>query len=172
MPDKSIEETLQSEHLACVDCGISFEELAPRMFSFNGPQGACETCSGIGAVDDFDPQLVVPDPDAPLERAIAPWSGRQAPRYYAQLIASLAAHYGVELDTPWSELPARVQHGILQGAGREEIEFEIARGRKRETYKRRWDGVLGELERRLAEDEPGEETALGHYRAERPCPDW
>jgi excinuclease ABC subunit A len=163
------EEWLLSERNACVDCGVSFPEIAPRMFSFNGPHGACPACSGIGSVDAFDPDLVVPDPQAPLAKAIAPWSGRQAPRYYASLLASLAAHYGVELETPWKKLSAKVQRAILHGSGKEEIPFEVSRGGKKEGFTRRWDGVLGELERRLEEDEESEATPLGHYQSESPC---
>ena len=163
------DEWLLSERNACVDCGVSFPEIAPRMFSFNGPHGACETCSGIGVVPVFDAERVVPDADAPLEKAIEPWSGRQAPRYYKSLLASLAAHYEVDLATPWRELPARAQRGILHGSGKEEIELALERSGKQERFARRWDGVLGELQRRLDEDGDSEATPLARYQSEHPC---
>ena len=126
-------EHLLSERNACPDCGVSYPEIAPRMFSFNSPHGACPACAGLGTRPEFDARRVVPDESKSLaEGAIAPWSGRRVPRYYAELLAGLAAHYGVSLETPWSKLPARAREGILHGSGGEEIPFRVTRrGRQR-----------------------------------------
>ncbi len=190
-------EWLFSERNACAECGTSFPEIAPRTFSFNSPHGACPACDGLGIREVFDAARVVPDPSLPLgEGAIAPWGkaaqGRLAaaqrgeaerstglpaprrqaareagPRYYRGLLESLAAHHGVELATPWRELPARVQHGILLGG--EEIELAVQRRGRREVFTRAWDGVLGELERRFAAAGELERERLARFRAPRPC---
>jgi len=163
------EELTLSERSACVDCGVSYPEIAPRLFSFNSPHGACPRCGGLGTRDEFDPALLVPDRSLSLARgAIAPWSGRRAPRYYRQLLAALAQHYEVDLDTPWRELPPRVQRGILHGGG--EIALGMTRGGRQQRFTRRWDGVLGELERRFEASGELEREALARYRSARPCP--
>jgi excinuclease ABC subunit A len=112
---------------------------------------------------------VVPDEGAPLAAAIAPWSERHAPRYYAQLLAALAAHYGVALETPWRALPRRARDGILSGSGGREVELTVARDGRRERFRRSWDGVLAELERRFEAGGEPERAALGRYRSARPC---
>ena len=163
------EEVTLSEKNACVDCGVSYPEIAPRLFSFNSPHGACPRCGGLGTRDEFDPALVVPDRSLPLGHgAIAPWSGRRAPRYYRQLLSALAQHYGIDLETPWRELPRSVQRGILHGG--EEITLRVARGGRDERFTRRWDGVLGELERRFEGSGELEREPLARYRSARPCP--
>ncbi|MBW1688698.1 MAG: excinuclease ABC subunit UvrA, partial [Deltaproteobacteria bacterium] len=163
------EEVTLSEKNACVDCGVSYPEIAPRLFSFNSPHGACPRCGGLGTRDEFDPALVVPDRSLPLGHgAIAPWSGRRAPRYYRQLLGALAQHYGIDLETPWRELPRSVQRGILHGG--EEIALRVARGGRDERFTRRWDGVLGELERRFEGSGELEREPLARYRSARPCP--
>jgi excinuclease ABC subunit A len=166
------QEWLLSERNACVDCGVSFPEIAPRTFSFNSPHGACPACGGLGTRDDFDPARVVPDESKSLgEDAIAPWGGRRAPRYYRQLVAALADHYEVDLETPWSALPERVRRGILHGAGESEIPLTVQRGGKRESFSRRWDGVQGELERRFEQGGEAEREPLRRFRVPRPCPE-
>jgi excinuclease ABC subunit A len=165
-------EHLLSERNACPDCGFSYPEIAPRMFSFNSPHGACPACSGLGTRDEFDPLRVVPDPAKSLASgAIAPWSGRRAPRYYTELLAALATHYGVDLETPWRALPERAQHGILHGAGEEEIDFRVARRGGVAAFSRRWDGVMGELARRFEAAGELEREELSRYRSHKPCPE-
>ena len=167
------EEWLLSESSACVECGVSLPEIAPRLFSFNSPHGACSHCSGLGTREELDPERLVPDPARSLAGgAIDPWGGRRMPRYYADLLASLAAHFGIDLATPWRDLPKRVQEGILLGTGRTEIPFRFSRGGKPELVKRRWDGVVGELARRLrttGSDDLRED--LARYTSPRPCPE-
>jgi excinuclease ABC subunit A len=160
-------EWLFSERNACASCGTSYPEIEPRTFSFNSPHGACPACEGLGTREVFDAARVVPDPSLPLEKAIAPWSGRGAPRYWRGVLASLATHYGVELATPWRELPEKARRGILEGG--ERIELSLERRGRSERYARAWDGVLGELERRLAAAGELERDRLGRFRAPRPC---
>ncbi len=162
------EESLLAERNACADCGISFPELAPRSFSFNSPHGACERCGGLGTREEFDPALVVADRTLPLSRAIAPWRERGAPRYYRQLVAALASHHGVDPECEWGRLSAKVRRKILHGP--DEIAVEVKRGGRVETFRRQWDGVLGELERRFESAGPSERESLRRYRSPRPCP--
>jgi excinuclease ABC subunit A len=160
-----------SEHSACVDCGISYPEIEPRSFSFNSPQGACPGCSGLGTRDEFDAALIVPDGSLSISRgAIAPWSGRRVPAYYRRLLEALADHYAISLETPWRELPESARDGILYGA-KEEISFAIKRSGSERAIKRRWDGVLGELDRRHERDNNAEHKDLARYRSPGRCPD-
>ncbi len=165
------EEWLLSESEACVACGISFPEIAPRLFSFNNPHGACPACAGIGTRPAFDPARIVPDASKTLAQgAIAAWGVRRPARYYAELLAALAQHFSVDLETPWRDLPGRVQRGILHGTGREEIVFSFARRRRRESVRRTWDGVIGELSRRAAAD-AAKAAALDRFMTPKPCPE-
>ena len=169
-----------SEHSACVDCGVSYPEIEPRSFSFNSPQGACPRCSGLGTHDEFDAALIVPDASRSVSRgAIEPWSGRRVPTYYRRLLEALADHYAISLETPWCDLPENVRDGILYGT-KEEIVFAFEesaslRAKKRSAsehaIKRRWDGVLGELERRHARESEAKRRELSRYRSPRSCPD-
>jgi excinuclease ABC subunit A len=166
------EEWLLSERNACVDCGVSYPEISPRMFSFNSPHGACLRCGGLGTRDEFDPELVVPDDTKSLAGgAIAPWSGRRAARYYGQVIRALAAHYEIDADTPWRKLPGRARSGILHGAGRDEIEFAFERRGRQTSFKRRWDGVIGEMDRRYESGNEADHAELAHFRSAGSCPD-
>jgi excinuclease ABC subunit A len=160
-----------SEHSACVDCGISYPEVEPRSFSFNSPHGACPRCSGLGTCDEFDPALIVSDPSLPVSKnAIAAWSGRRIRAYYRRLLEALADHYQISLDSPWCELPQGVRDGILHGA-QEEIPFAPDANKSGRAIKRRWDGVLGDLDRRYARGSDAERKELARYRSPRSCPD-
>ena len=162
-------EWLLSERNACSDCGVSYPEIAPRMFSFNSPHGACPACGGLGTVEDFVPARIIPDESLSMGHgAIAPWSGRKAPRYYEQLQRALAKHYAVSLNTPWHKLPKKARDGILFGV-KGEIELNIARGDGEESFKRRWDGILDELARRAESGGDAIATELARYRAPRTC---
>jgi excinuclease ABC subunit A len=158
-----------SQSNACPDCGISFPEIAPRMFSFNSPHGACPRCDGLGTREEFDADLVVPDPSLSLgDGAIAPWSGRGAPRYYRQLLEGLAAHLEIDLDTPWRELPERARRAVLRGIGDGEISMTLVRKGRSERVQRRFDGVFGELERR-AQARRQRGPSLDRYRSPVRC---
>jgi excinuclease ABC subunit A len=148
--DEGAEEML-SRSSACAACGISFPEIAPRMFSFNSPAGACPTCDGLGTSNELDPEKVVPDPERSLaDGAIAPWGGRRMGRYYERILQGVAEAVGIDLDTPWGELPARHRKVVLYGAGKKEITFRLGK-RRLQRVTRTFDGVIGELERRKDE---------------------
>ncbi len=165
-------EWILSERSACVDCGISYPEIEPRSFSFNSPHGACPSCSGLGTRDGFDISRIVPDASMSISRgAIAPWSGRRAPAYYRNLLEALATHFEISLDAPWCELPENVRDAILHGAKQEEIAFAVGQRGSKSAVKRRFDGVLAELERRCARGSEAERRELSRYRSSGPCPD-
>ena len=166
-------EWLLSESSACVDCGVSFPEIAPRLFSFNSPHGACQRCDGLGTEETFDPARIVPDETRSLAGgAIEAWGARRMPRYYAQLLASLAAHLGVDTETPWQRLPERAREAILFGTGATLVPFSLERSGGTERIKRPWDGVIGELARRLGEAGDGRaRDELRRYMSPSPCPE-
>ena len=142
-----------SERFACVGCGISYPEITPRLFSFNNPSGACPACDGIGAKMFFDPELIVPNTDLALrEGAIEPWEKRNGP-FFQQILEALAAHYTIDMTVPWSELPQATRDLILYGSKGEEIEFWFEKNGRRHTYKKEFEGVIQNLERRLSEYE-------------------
>src|SRR5712692_5668095 len=158
-----------SQRFACVECGISYPEITPRMFSFNSPHGACPECSGIGSIMYFDPELVVQNEELSIaDGAIAPWATMT---YMQPVLDSLAAHYKFSLDHSWRTIPARVRKAILQGSGDEEIEFSYQRGERREGYSRPFEGVLTWLDRRYKETESESiREVLESYMNMRPCP--
>ncbi|PYO08091.1 MAG: excinuclease ABC subunit UvrA [Candidatus Rokuibacteriota bacterium] len=146
--------TTFSEKLACADCGISFPEVSPRMFSFNNPYGACPECGGIGSRDEIDPERLVPNPARSLkDGALAPWAGRET-SYFRQTLAVLAKRHRFSLETPWSELRRPVRDVILHG--------ERDGG---------FEGVIKTLERRYRETSSEEARAeVAQFMTERPCP--
>jgi excinuclease ABC subunit A len=144
---------LFSEKFACVDCGISYPEIAPRMFSFNNPLGACPTCDGIGAKMFFDPDLIVPNEELSLrEGAIDPWEKRNAP-FFQQILEAVATHYKIDMFQPWTKLPVEHKKLVMEGSGKEEIDFFFDKGGTRHKFKKEFEGVLANLERRLHEYE-------------------
>jgi len=161
------EEALFSSTSACPDCGVSYPALEPRHFSFNSASGACRACSGLGTASELDPARVVPDPERALGDAIAPWGGGRAARYYVQLLEGVAAHLAVSLETPWRELSKGAQRVILHGAGERELEFKHGK-RGLRSVRRKFDGVLGELARRIAAGEVSDEERA-RYTREAPC---
>jgi excinuclease ABC subunit A len=143
------EELIFSEKYACPDCGIGFEELEPRMFSFNSPFGACPVCSGLGTKMDIDPDLVIPDKNISVgEGAVAPWGIPVANWYYNQL-KGLSQHYKFNFYTPFEKLPFEIQRVILYGS-KEEIKFhwEFSERRGKGEYYSKFEGIIPNLERR------------------------
>jgi excinuclease ABC subunit A len=139
-----------SEKFACQNCGISYEEPSPRMFSFNSPFGACPTCSGLGYNMEIDPDLVVPDKSLSIAQGtIAPW-GIPRGSYYFGMLRAVAAHFDFSLRKPYEKLSGKVQKIILYGSGREEIKFswEHSNGRGIWEHYNRFEGVIGNLKRR------------------------
>jgi excinuclease ABC subunit A len=164
------ERTVFSAKFACPESGFTIEEIEPRLFSFNSPQGACPTCDGLGTQSFFDPDLVVPDELRSLaEGAVAPWASAQSP-YYDQTLESLARHFKVQTSTPWAELPAKVRKAILHGTGDEVVTLRYKDGLRSYDVKKPFEGVLPNLERRFREtDNPWVREDLTRYQAEKPC---
>ncbi|MBI4632995.1 MAG: excinuclease ABC subunit UvrA [Deltaproteobacteria bacterium] len=165
------EEIIFSEKYACAKCGISIPELAPRMFSFNSPYGACPDCGGLGTRMHFDENLVVPDKSLSLrEGAIAPWSGRNS-LYFHQMLDTLSRHYGFDINVPFDRLPERIQQVLLYGSGEEKIRFHVDRGGQRFFYTKPFEGILNQLDRRYREsDSHAVRTELAKYIDLRECP--
>ncbi len=159
-----------SQKLACTYCGLSFDELAPRNFSFNSPYGACPTCDGLGTRLEVDAELVVPDPDLSInEGAIAPWASNSLEYWYRVLEAVGDAH-GFDLDTPWKKLPKKARDVLLNGA--EEsiyVKYKNRYGRQR-AYWTTFEGILPNIERRYRETESdAAREKLEQFMREIPC---
>ena len=166
------QEIIYSEKLACPKCNLSFEELAPRIFSFNAPYGACERCSGLGADFVIDPNLIVPDKTKSLkDGAIYPWS-KTSTNYYDDLLKSVCTHYSIDMEKPFEQLSEAEQQIILYGSD-EIIKFHVMRfGTHRyETKYHGFDGVIPYLEKRYNESS-GEywREEIEKYMTTTPCP--
>ncbi len=171
-PGEKAREILQSEHLACVDCGIACEELEPRMFSFNNPHGACPECTGLGAVMKVDPDLVVPEPHLTIEEgAVRPWSMRRLlDGWSRRVLVSVCNHYGQSVHTPWSHLPEHFRDIVLYGSGDEEVEFSHESARMDFKMRRPFEGVIPNLERRFREtDSNRARDFISEFMSSLPC---
>ena len=148
-------EWMFSEHFACVDCGISYEELAPRMFSFNSPYGACPTCNGLGTAMEVEPDLVVPDAKRSLQDGAIVPLGENKGGWYASQVHSVAKHYDIAMDQAWDQLSERDQQILLQGSNGEEIRFlyEKGNGKLSAEFTSTFEGIIPNLERRYAQTE-------------------
>jgi excinuclease ABC subunit A len=168
---ESGERTVFSQKFACPVSGFTIEEIEPRLFSFNSPQGACPACDGLGTESFFDPELIVPDDARSLaDGAIAPWAGNTASPYFDQTIESLARHFKVRLTTPWQDLPAGVKRAILHGTGETPVTLRYKDGLRAYEVAKPFPGVIASLERRLREtDNPWVREDLARYQAEKPC---
>jgi len=144
-----------SEKFACPVSGFTIEEIEPRLFSFNSPQGACPTCDGIGEKQLFDPQLVIPNEALTLKQgAVAPWAKSNPPSpYYMQVLTSLGRAYDFDVNTPWNELEPDQQTIILHGTGGMPVQLTFKDGRKEYTVTKPFEGVIGNLNRRLMQTE-------------------
>jgi excinuclease ABC subunit A len=163
--------TVFSQKFACPVSGFSIEEIEPRLFSFNSPQGACPACDGLGTESFFDPALVVPNEGLSLkEGAIAPWAGNASSPYYDQTLASLAQHLRTSLEKPWEELPESARHAILHGTGSETVTLRYKDGLRAYEVAKPFEGVVANLERRFREtDNPWVREDLSRYQAQKPC---
>jgi excinuclease ABC subunit A len=153
-------------------CDYSVPTLEPKLFSFNNPSGACPSCDGLGVQEFFDPARVVMHPHLSLAGgAVRGWDRRN--EHYFQLIQSLAKHYGFDIEAPWTDLPAQVQHMLLHGSGTEEIEFSYRHEAGKKSRKRHaFEGILPNLTRRYRETEsPMVREELSRYLGMRPCPE-
>ncbi|HEV2568446.1 excinuclease ABC subunit UvrA [Sphingomonas sp.] len=161
-----------SEKFACPVSGFTIPEIEPRLFSFNAPQGACPACDGLGEKLIFDENLVVPNETLSLKKgAIVPWAKSQPPSpYYMQVLASLAREFDFTLDTPWAELPLATQQVILHGTQGRPVTLRFIDGRKSYEVKKPFEGVIGNLNRRLLQTESAwMREELGKYQSAQPC---
>ncbi len=167
---RKIEKLIYSTKFACPESGFTIEEIEPRLFSFNSPYGACEECEGIGMKLNVDPNLVVPDERKSLaDGAIEPWS-KSTTLYYAQTLASLAKHYGFSLDEKWKKLPKKIKNIILYGSDEDEIKFNYDDGYEKYSYKKTFEGVINNLERRFLEsDSEWKREAIAEYQSDTAC---
>ncbi|MDY6853899.1 MAG: excinuclease ABC subunit UvrA [Thermodesulfobacteriota bacterium] len=163
-------ETIFSENFACIDCGISYPEISPRMFSFNNPYGACPTCGGLGTTMYFDPELIIPNPNLSLrEGAILPWA-KKSSSYFHQMLDSLSDHYNIDIYIPFKNLSASVQHVLLYGSGEEKIRFYFELDGRRIFHEKEFEGVIKNLERRYMEtDSDLIREDVKRYMNNRPC---
>ena len=162
-------EQLFSENFACAECGFSFEEISPRIFSFNSPYGACPECSGLGSKAEFSADLVIPYPELSLrEGAVHPWSGHN---YYQQFLEAAAKAWDIDLDSPFQDLSPDRQQKILNGApGKVNFRY-VNMFRKVRHYKKVFPGVLKLLERRYASTTSEEMRAdMERFMQVKPCP--
>ena len=152
MTGEGTEHTFSARY-ACTQCGYSLSELEPRLFSFNNPAGACPTCDGLGVRQFFDPEKILQHPEATLASgAIKGWDRRAV--YYFQMLTSVAEHYGIDLETPWEQLPEAFQTILLHGSGSEDIVFRYVNSRGQIMEKAHpFEGILPNLERRYRETE-------------------
>ncbi|MGZ4708649.1 MAG: excinuclease ABC subunit UvrA [Acidimicrobiales bacterium] len=161
-----------SQHLACPTCGRSYEELAPRNFSFNSPYGACEHCDGLGTRFEVDPELIVPNPALTVgEGAIAPWGGGRT-QYFSRLLESVCADNGIPYDVAWEKLPKPKQRLLLYGVpGRVKVQYKNRYGRSR-SYDAKFEGIVPYLQRRHSEAESdAQREQIEGYMREVPCPE-
>jgi excinuclease ABC subunit A len=161
---------LFSERLGCPDCGVSYPELTPRLFSFNSPQGACPACDGLGAHMEFAPDLLVTDPHRSiLDGAVTAW-GQQTPGHLQSVLHGVATHYQFNVQQPFGELTPDQQHLLLYGSDGEAVRFTADLHGRRHTYQRVYEGIIPGLQRRYQDTEsPGVREELERYMRPHLC---
>ena len=172
MDNPKAEELVFSANFACPHCGYSVPELEPRLFSFNNPAGACPTCDGLGMQQYFDEDRVVQNPTISLAGgAVKGWDRRNF--YYYQMLTSLAKHYNFDVEAPYGSLPKKVQHIIMHGSGKEEIEFQYMNDRGDVVIRKHpFEGILNNMARRYKETESmSVREELAKNISNRPCAD-
>ncbi|TQF72288.1 excinuclease ABC subunit UvrA [Pseudoalteromonas luteoviolacea] len=171
MDDPDAEELIFSANFACPTCGYAMTELEPRMFSFNNPAGACQSCDGLGVRQYFDPNRVVQNPELSLAGgAIKGWDKRSF--YYFQMLSSVAEHYGFGLEIPFADLPKSAQKVVLEGSGKTKIAFNYRNDRgDLITRNHEFEGVLNNMNRRYHETESTSvREELAKYQTSQACP--
>ena len=172
MDNPKAEELVFSANFACPHCGYSVPELEPRLFSFNNPAGACPTCDGLGMQQYFDEDRVVQNPTISLAGgAVKGWDRRNF--YYYQMLTSLAKHYNFDVEAPYESLPKKIQHIIMHGSGKEEIEFQYMNDRGDVVIRKHpFEGILNNMARRYKETESmSVREELAKNISNRPCAD-
>jgi excinuclease ABC subunit A len=159
-----------SETATCLTCGTRYPEFTPASFSFNSPQGACPKCDGLGVTSEFDPDLIVPNPDLSLRQgAIAVWANRSSV-HFAEFLDALTKHYQTDIYTSYTDLPDRFKQALLYGSGNEQIPFYFERNDRRFSYHRAYEGIIPNLERRYKEtDSSLSREDIKLYMNFRPC---
>lgn len=160
-----------SEHFACVDCGINFEELTPRMFSFNAPQGACPECNGIGVKMEIDPDLIIPNKNLSLnDGAVTPWAkSNKRENYYHQMLEAVSKHFNFSMDTPFNELTKEQRDMILYGCD-DKIPFSFKRRNKSYQVNRQFEGVIPRMERLYIETKSNySRKYISKFMSDRKC---
>ncbi|EFP97994.1 excinuclease ABC subunit A, partial [Vibrio caribbeanicus ATCC BAA-2122] len=168
--DNNSEEMIFSANFACPHCGYSMQELEPRLFSFNNPAGACNTCDGLGVQQYFDPSRIILDDSLSLaEGAIRGWDQKNF--YYFQMLTSLAQHYGFDLNMPFKKLAKKVQEIILKGSGSTQIEFQYINDRGDTRIKKHpFEGIINNFERRYRDTESNSvREDLAKYISTKTC---
>ncbi len=167
---RKLEKIIFSTKFACPESGFTIEEIEPRLFSFNSPYGACEECEGIGIKLNVDPKLVIPNEKKSIaDGAIEPWA-KSTTLYYAQTLASISKHYGFSLDEKWHKLPKKIKDIILFGSDDEEIKFSYDDGYEKYSYKKTFEGVINNLERRYLEtDSDWKREEISQYQSDTNC---
>ncbi|MFH1810883.1 MAG: excinuclease ABC subunit UvrA [Pseudomonadota bacterium] len=163
------EAVLMSESFACADCGVSYPEISPRLFSFNNPHGACPECTGLGHTLHFDVERVVPDPELSIaDGAIRPWSSQLSSMSF-QMIEAVAEHYKFRVDVPWRKLSERAQRLVLLGSD-DPIRFKVGSGSMKHSFTRTFEGVIPNLERRHRETQSEMmREEFERYMSHKPC---
>ena len=165
------QELTYSEHLACHDCGLSFEELEPRSFSFNSPFGACPECTGLGTKLEVDEELIIPDDSLSInDGAIAPWSTGHVNEYFQRLLEGVAKDVKFSLDTPWKKLSEKAKTAVLHGFDYEvEVSYKNRYGRQR-RFTSGYEGVIPYIHRKHEEtDSDYSREKYESYMRETPC---
>jgi excinuclease ABC subunit A len=169
VPDNRI---VFSERFACPLSGFTIAEIEPRLFSFNAPQGACPACDGLGEKMLFDEELVVPNHDLSIKKgAVVPWAKSNPPSpYYMQVLGSLAREFDFSLETPWKDLPEEIRQIILHGTHGKPVTLRFVDGRKSYEVRKPFEGVIGNLNRRLLQTESAwMREELSKYQTAQPC---
>ncbi len=161
-----------SEKFACPVSGFTIAEIEPRLFSFNAPQGACPGCDGLGEKQLFDAELIVPNEALSIKKgAVVPWARSNPPSpYYMQVLGSLAAEFGFSLETPWQDLPPEIHDIVLNGTQGRPVTLRFIDGRKSYEVRKPFDGVIGNLNRRMLQTESAwMREELSKYQSAAPC---
>lgn len=162
-----------NQEAACPECGLSIPELTPQMFSFNNPKGACPECGGLGSKRYLDPELIIPDPKRSLKQGVvAPWAGRNGHSfYYQQMLDSVCKRYSVDPYGAFEEIPEEVRDLFLYGTGTEDVDFNFERDDRKYSYKRPFEGIIPNLERRYRETDSYQvREEIEEFMSIRPCP--
>ncbi len=164
------EERLFSTKLSCPECGVSIPELAPRMFSFNSPHGACPACNGLGFIMQFDPALIVSDPEKSLRDGVLDVWGKSTSYWYMEQINALEKNFGFDANLPWKKLKPAIRNVILHGSGDTKLKYDIKRYEGEYKFSKPFEGVIPNLERRYRETKSeGMREWMERYMSYQPC---